>query len=174
MSPRIVCVDTHVLIWGIRKTANADQVSMIIRAESYLKALAEEGALLMIPAVAMAEFLVKVPPEEHSVMIARLGESWIVQPFDNNAAQEYARIWQEWERMKDCGTFPDEESVLSSNRSHLKADIMILASAIVGNAEVIVSHDDLLLKLGPKISGAPYVTEIPDVQKQPDLPLEFS
>jgi len=175
VSNSLVCVDTHVLIWGIKKEASPGQEAMIPRAERYLENLESEGATIMVPAVVLAEVLAKVPLESHPVIMGRMGECFVAHPFDAEAALEYSHIWYEWEKRKPLSEIPESElsnEQKDSYKRHIKADFMIMATAIVGGASLIVSHDPLLHKLAKFYPGCPRVIEIPFVIGQGELQLD--
>lgn len=55
----MVCLDTHVLIWGIKEEASPGQEDMVQRAKSYIKYLVDRGVGLMVPAPVVAEAMIR-------------------------------------------------------------------------------------------------------------------
>ena len=50
----MICIDTMVLIWGVQRNRNA---VMVERTSRYLSYLEEENEIVMVPSVAVAEYL---------------------------------------------------------------------------------------------------------------------
>ncbi len=55
----MVCLDTHVIIWGIKEEASPGQENMVQRAKSYIRHQVNQGVNLMIPAPVVAEALIR-------------------------------------------------------------------------------------------------------------------
>jgi|SRR6185503_3832815 len=135
------CIDNHILIWGIRKEATPGQESMILRAELFLEFLAAQKTRIMVPAVVLGEFLVKVPADKHLDVQTVFQKRFQVVPYDNLAASLAARIQQEHR---------GGASHSNTSRDVLKADIQILATAVTRKAAVLYTHDEDLTKLASR------------------------
>jgi len=155
-----VCIDNHILIWGVRKKATPGQEGMILRAELFLDLLEERKVRIMVPAVVQGEFLVRVPADKHQEVLAVFEKRFQVVPYDSVAASWAAKIYQ---KHKVSGT-----SHSNANRDVLKADIQILATAVTRKASVLYTHDEDLTKL-----ASPYlrVSQLPEglAKQQPLL-----
>ena len=97
----IVCLDNHILVWGIKEEASSGQEEMIHRAKRFFKWLDNEGYKVLIPANVIAEFLMLIPHEGHGKVISQFNRYFIVAPFDTAAASCFAKIWR---KRNDDGT----------------------------------------------------------------------
>src|SRR5713226_4839145 len=134
-----VGVDAMVIIWGLKKTHHKGKkstlqnvVEMQRRARILLETLAEEKETVVVPSVAVAEVLLGVDPNEHGHFIAELQARFFLPPFDLRATVIAAKLWQAHREL------PKEETI---ERKHLKADVMILATAKVAGATRFYSHE---------------------------------
>ena len=60
----VVCLDTMILIWGVKRESTPGQELKIKNAVAFLKDLEEQGAQIIIPAPVLAEVLTRVPGRE--------------------------------------------------------------------------------------------------------------
>jgi predicted nucleic acid-binding protein len=158
-----ICLDTHVLIWGIKEQAEPGQEAMIPRAKTYFAHLQKNSAQVLLPAIVVAELLMRIPPELHSTVTNLMHGSFHVAPFDVKAAMTFSRIWQS---KRDS---PEMKSLLADpkvKREELKADCMIVATAVAQEADSIVSHDK---KLNIFAEGFIKCIEIPEIAEQMEL-----
>lgn len=138
----IYCIDSHVLIWGVKKEANADQSHMIPRAEYFLQQCEESHAVLMVPAIVVAEVLIGIPEPEKEQVLSTMNQRFRIYPFDTRASVQFARLWDEkWAESKK------EELSDTVTRAHLKADFMILSIALANNATRMYTGDGPLTRL---------------------------
>ncbi len=155
----MICLDTHILIWGVRGFASPGQEAMIGRARRYIQWLRLTGRQVMIPAPVVAEYLVDEDP-------ARRREGGIFEvafempPFDLPAAALAAEI----HRDRDLVRFVRES--FDRSRQAIKTDVMILAIAIHRQADALVTHDvDILRRLA---RGRIEVVQIPEIPANVD------
>jgi predicted nucleic acid-binding protein len=134
----IVCIDTHVLIWGIKKDSSSSQKMMIERTINFLNWLQKEQQIIIVPAPVLGEFLMKIPHDEHPKITREIQSRFIVPPYDAATASMFARIWQ---TNKNNG-LPSEKD----GREKIKTDSMIVAVAVVNNAKILYSEDPGLQK----------------------------
>jgi predicted nucleic acid-binding protein len=159
----LVCFDSHVLIWGISEYATDGQEDMIDRTKRFLKWLDNRKTQILIPSVIIAEFLMSVPPEHHTSITNLLERSFVVAPFDTQAASMYSRIWQE---KKGQGIVKQLQKG-GKTREAIKVDCMLVAIAVVRKASIIYSHDRIgVAKIA---EGYIDVEEIPDIPEQQNL-----
>jgi predicted nucleic acid-binding protein len=155
----IVCVDTQVLIWGIKEDATPGQESMIEKAKHFFGRATESGETLLIPSVVVGELLMRVPPALHTMILNLIQRGFITAPYDLEAAAIFARLWQE---RKDDGVI-EELLQNGATRSELKADCQIVATALAAGATSIISHDTGVRRFaGDEIA----VSELPAGVKQ--------
>jgi predicted nucleic acid-binding protein len=136
----IVFLDTMVLVWWVRKEASTGQSSMVTRARWLMDSLDAGGEEVMVSAVSVGEFLRGSQPQARSAQNIIIEETFIVRPFDNLAANIAA---DKFANAVDADGYEDRKTVL-------KADLMILATAVASRADVIYSHDTNLRKLAEK------------------------
>ena len=155
-----VCIDNHVLIWGIREHADPGQEDMIPRTKSFFDDCKKNNIQIMVPSVVLAELLTAIDPKHHAMVHNLIASSFLVPPFDSAASTIFAKLWQS---RKDSGAIERIKSELGATRQELKADCMIVATGIAHKADAIYSHDS---KLKNFANGAIPVLEIPRVHIQ--------
>jgi predicted nucleic acid-binding protein len=154
MEMELVCFDTHILIWGVQKTARPQQQDMIPKTRRFLEHLDDKQIKAIIPSVVLSEFLMPIPADKMGIYLHKIDEKFLVIPYDAMAAIEFAKIWQ---------SKNDDNTIQALrhdgfSKHHLKVDGMIIATAVTQKASCIYSHDTGLKKLA---SGYIEVKEIP-------------
>jgi predicted nucleic acid-binding protein len=158
----MVCIDSHVMIWAIKEESAPGQEFMIPKAKAFLKWLDKTDVKVIVPSVVVAEFLMRIPPEIHTTINNLIQRNFISPPFDLQAAAHFSRIWQARKSQKVLQDLIDN----GKTRQELKADSMIVATALARGASLIYSHDEGLKKFA---EGYIRVLEIPDVPEQKQL-----
>jgi hypothetical protein len=156
----IICLDTHILVWGIKQDASDGQEHMVPIARSFIKSLGDDKNIkVMVPSVVVGELLMRVPPEKHEEVNRLFYSRFMVPSYDIAAASCFARIWQEKKNI-----FPQfKEEFPDSTREELKADCQIVAIAVTHGARCIYSYDDNLTKFA---NGHIEVRKMPEVVEQ--------
>lgn len=132
----IYCIDSNIIIWGIKKQATKGQEEMIARAEQIFAKADELEDYIVIPTVALSEILAPELPHIRAKYIEILKKSFVIAPFDERAALKYAEIMHErFEEVKDLA------ASTNNPRQKTKVDHMIIATALVYNANAIYSTD---------------------------------
>lgn len=134
---------------------------MIERTKNYLKFLYEQKKRIMIPAPVVGEFLVKFNDTERNDLIQVIEKSFYVPSFDIRAAGLAAEL------TGNQSIISEIKETTDINKACLKVDAMIVAIAILHNAEMIVTNDPHLAKLA---QGRIQVNQVPVI---PDQPLLF-
>lgn len=161
---RLICVDTQVLIWGIKEQASPGQKNMVPRAKAFLDGESED-TFIMVPSVVVGEFLMRVPPRLHPAVLNLMERGFVLPPYDVKAASIFSELWQA--RSAD-GTIEDLKTS-GELRSKIKADCQIVATAIAQEADVLISHDDGVAKFaGQRV----LVREIPTGSEQIELAMD--
>lgn len=160
---KTVCLDTHILIWSIKEQSSPGQEYMIPRAKKFLEYLESEKYIVLIPAIVVAELLMRVPPELHATVTNLLDRSFVIPPFDLQSSTYFARIWQDKQKQ---GIIKELQQNYQAQRDEIKADCMIVAIALSRGAECIYSYDK---KLRIFANGHIEVEEIPIIPNQPSL-----
>lgn len=151
----VVCLDTSILIWGVREFAEPGQESLIERAQHFLKRCDEEGKKVIVPSIVLGELLAGVPHDKMPGLIDIMGKRFMVLPFDTPAAIVFARMWRDWK-----GKYVEETESDEYSRKLAKADHMILATAITKGAWCIYTHDKYMKRFA---DGSIEVFELPEM-----------
>ena len=158
----MVCLDTHVIIWGIKEEAAPSQENMVQRAKSYIKHQVSQGVDLMIPAPVVAEALIRGEVDHLRTIRTIIEKSFFISAFDSPAAFLAAEL----ERSRGVVELLEEGQV---PRSHIRIDTQIAAIAITQNADMIISHDPHMCTVA---QDRIQVVEIPDIPEQENLQFE--
>jgi predicted nucleic acid-binding protein len=153
----IYCIDSNIIIWGIKKQASKGQEEMIARAEQIFAKADELEDYILIPTVALSEILAPELPHIRAKYLEIFKKSFIVAPFDERAALKYAEIMHErFEEVKDLA------ASTNTPRQKTKVDHMIIATALVHGATAIYSTDEGLRKFA---KGLIDVRDVPPLKQ---------
>ena len=133
----LVSLDTNILIWAIKEQASPGQEEMILRSKKLLEKIRKNRKRAMVSTIVVSEFLINVDPGLMPLTIDLIEKTFIVVPFDTQSAMMFARIWQE----KNKSKIIEELKQSGIGRQQLKADCLIVASAVTRKATCIYSHD---------------------------------
>jgi hypothetical protein len=136
MAPPPVCLDTTVTIMGIKGTGGDE--AAIERSKALIQSLRKSKVSIVLPTVVMSETLVRVPFADHRAFMDQLQKSFIVVPFDTAAASQFANLWN---IHKNHVFARDAKKDPERTRAMLKADCMIIATAMAVGAECIYTHN---------------------------------
>ena len=154
----IVCVDTHVLIWGVQRYAASSQLGMIDRTINFLQWLDNEKHRIIVPSPVLGEFLMKIPSQDHDNITREIQSKFIVPPYDAVTASMFAQIWQ-----KNINNgLPSE----NNGRERIKTDSMIVAVAVKKKKKILYSEDPGLQKFA---KGFIETRGIPVIPRQMEL-----
>jgi predicted nucleic acid-binding protein len=151
----IYCVDSNIIIWGIKKQSSKGQEEMIERAEIFFRKVDEYKDFIIIPSIVLAEILAPEPAAYRAKYLEIINNSFIIANFDTRAALKYAEIMN--------GRFEEVKQIASEAdipRQKMKADHMVISIAIVNGANCIYSTDN-----GLKTFAKGYI----DVQELPHI-----
>ena len=160
----LVCLDTQILIWGVKGQASSGQEGMIPKAKSFLRYLDKSGIRSLVPAIVLAELLMPIPPHSRQAFSEFMQKNFIVLPFDTKAAVHFAEIWQSKKEQQVIDELMQNPEIA---KAHLKADCMIVAIALARGASCIYSHDEDVQRFG---EGYIEVREMFDIYEQLELP----
>ena len=126
--PAIVCFDTQVFCWALRDWRNTTEPN-VHKAAYLLEALTnDKDTRIAIPSIVLAEALVAMPLERQMAFTILVSKHFDVAPFDLAAAREFPRVFK---------AFPK-----SKGRQALKADALILATALARGARTMYTEDE--------------------------------
>lgn len=164
-----VCLDNHILIWGVRGVSTPGQEQQIEQARQLFEELDESDARVMIPSVVVAEFLAGVPKPQHGNLLDVLNRRFQIPPFDTRTAALAAELWREAAERNPHLKEQIKEAFPGIEKAKIKADMMILATALARNADILYTHDGPLAKVA---KGRIDVRQLPPLRpRQADLPL---
>jgi predicted nucleic acid-binding protein len=127
----LVCFDTQIIIWGIKKDATPGQEDMIVKAEHLIQQCEEERIQIIVPAIVVAELLSGLKPESYSEFTAFMQRRFMVIPFDTQAALHFAVMWRN-----------RKQSLIDAvTRTEMRTDYLIIATAKARGAKCIYSED---------------------------------
>ncbi|MFH0957720.1 MAG: hypothetical protein V1897_03365 [Pseudomonadota bacterium] len=158
----LVCLDSNIVIWGIKGTASSGQEGMVPKAKAFLEYLQENKITALIPMPVLAEILIHVPAENHLGFIDHLRKGYHLPPFDFQAASFYARLFK-----TNIKSLKKERGDQHLTNRDIKADLMIVASALAQGASCIYSDDKGLMKVA---GNAIKVEKLPSLARQERLP----
>jgi hypothetical protein len=139
----IVCIDSNIIIWGIKKQITAGQEAdrLIERAEYFFKWVDADKIDVLIPSIVLAEILAPEPENLRAEYYNILSKNFIIVNFDERTAFKYAQLVHgRFDELKKAAIEAD------ISRNKMKIDHMIVACAMVNNANCIYSHDNGLKK----------------------------
>src|SRR5205085_8675651 len=134
-------IDAQILIWGIKNQATPNRVEMIERARAFFRKCDEDRERIILPAQALAEFLVGYTDQQCRESLALLSKGFIIAPLDAKAAVIAAQI----QRDVDLKGLMGEHGIA---RQTIKADVNVVASAIAAGANYLYSEDGHMKALG--------------------------
>lgn len=144
--PRI-CLDTQILAWAMRGPRDAREEALREKSLYLIHELEAQRADIIIPAVAVAEFLGLMPSSQRLPLVAALESTFQVIPFDPMAAFEFTRL-----------------PLTGDSREKNKSDRMILATALAAKADVVYSEDQDLHDIGHSFIEVRRLPSIPPRQ----------
>jgi predicted nucleic acid-binding protein len=165
----VYCIDSNIIIWGIKKQASPGQEEMIERAEQIFSRADEFEDYLVIPTLVLSEVLAPELLHIRPKYIEIFKKSFIVAPFDERAALMYAEIMHD--RFEEVKNIAASTNTL---RQKTKVDHMIIATALVNNANAIYSTDAGLKAFAAGLIDVRDLPPIkqsmqPQITRQPDL-----
>lgn len=159
----LVCIDSQIFIWGIKRQSKPDQKNMIELAVRFIDKLSREDAKLLLPVPMMTELLSPVPVSDHASIISLMDKRFLIAPFDNLAAIKCAELLHTVANEKDIQEYKENHSI---PKAKIKYDCMIAAIAITRRASIIYSNDADLKKFA---CGQINVVPMPLIPVQTDL-----
>jgi predicted nucleic acid-binding protein len=158
--PKTICIDCNILIWGVRKFSTTGQEEMVSRAEAFISNCSKDQSQILVPTVAMAEFLTRTNPPDVDAIESGFESLFIVANFDIRAA----RIFADLHRSYIAANGPKAPNGVSAVK--MKKDFMIVATALAHGASYIVSND---ADVGKFAQGKIQVSPLPEKSQQTEF-----
>lgn len=135
-----------IIQWGVlRRVHDSQSQNLVDRAADFIKWLSKQKCNVIVPSIVVGEVLLPVDPVAHTDALSEFSTKWIVVDYDIRAARRFAEISRS-RAVKDI-----KKEIQKANpdvtRSHLKADMMILATALIHGADHLYTHDGDFLKI---------------------------
>lgn len=160
---RLVCFDSNVVIWGIKKKASKGQEHMIEKTIKYIELLDKSKIQILIPSVVIAEILSNEPKEKHIGILKELSQNkFVIGHFNTLTAKIFAELFGD--SISHDKEYRTENQI---RKDKMKLDYMIVATAIENNASYICSNDKKDLETFSK--GKIRIINVPDVPEQKEL-----
>lgn len=138
----VVCVDTQILIWAIRGVgANEYKLTM---AKEFMKLLDARKDRIIIPYIVVGEMLVPVEEWNIKQVVSQYKSDWRIAEYNMACAIQFAKMRRNHALEQRRISL---QQVEKRTRAELIADVMIIATAIAYDADIIYSHDEPLRKL---------------------------
>jgi predicted nucleic acid-binding protein len=153
-----VCIDSNIIVWGLKKTSSDSQVHMIERAESFFEYLDKNKFDVIIPSIVITEILMPEPLDTHSKYLEIFKNKFIIGNFDARVASKCAELMHN--KYSDFQHFRKENNI---RKDKMKFDFAIVATAIEYGASCIYSHDPHLKSFAENLIN---VIEMPIFPKQ--------
>ena len=135
----LVCFDTQIIIWGVKKQATPGQEPNIDKAEFLIEQCEKDKIQVMLPSIVVAELLCAIDPSQYSAFNQIMQSRFMIIPFDMIAAAYFGKMWQERKKI-------ESKKIEGISRAEMKADLMIIATALSRKAECIYSEDGPLTR----------------------------
>ncbi|MBN2563934.1 MAG: type II toxin-antitoxin system VapC family toxin [Phycisphaerae bacterium] len=113
------------------------------RAKWLFESLEDEGSQIVVPAVALSEYLTKVDRNQQKGVVASLGTRFIIAPFDVKCAALAAFLFSEGQGVVKKGQ--------KGSRAMLRADSLIIATAVCHGVSIFYSGDKDCRKLAKRV-----------------------
>jgi hypothetical protein len=138
--PPIVAVDSMTLVWGLRNIGTQTQCR---NAGWLLDQFTRCKTQVILPSVALSEYLTAFDPAQHEAVKETLGKRFLFRDFNADCAPLAAKLFRLGSQMRvknDPG-----------GRAVLRADCLIVATAHVNGAGCLYSNDSGVLALANTI-----------------------
>ncbi len=140
----MIAIDTQVLIWGFKKTATPNRQHMVAKAAELFRQVSEQRDKILIPSLVISEVLVKYSDDVRPVVLAELGKSFFIAPFDAPAAAIAAKLYA------DRSTWKASRDATGNSRQCIKVDISILATVAANSIPSFYVEDNRLFDLAKR------------------------
>ncbi|MEO1163293.1 MAG: PIN domain-containing protein [Chloroflexota bacterium] len=142
----VISLDTQLLYWAIIQRPPMGHEHVLGQVTRFLKWTVDNEHKVIVPSIVLSELLIGVPYDKQKYVLAQVTAHYRIVPFDLKASAVFAKMRRDHlikHRLDDLLN-PD---ILHATRGALKADIMIIATAIAHGADILYSYDDKLRRL---------------------------
>jgi hypothetical protein len=160
---KLVCVDSQIFIWGIKKQSLPTQADMIPKAIKLIDWLIDNEYKLLLPVPLLTEVLSPVPVNEQHLVLSLIDKKFQIAPFDNIAAYKCSELIYNSLKQQELVEYREQHLV---TKNKIKFDCMIAAIAITRKAACIYSEDPDIKKFA---GGHITISSLPLLGNQTDL-----
>lgn len=156
---KVVCLDTQLLQWGLLKNPSYNNGDLVEKAQDFLDWLDKQNPDVVIPSIVVGELLVTLNPDQKTLALNELVSKWKVIPYDILAAMQFS-VMRDKKHVRKLMQDIRDSAGQKTTRATLTADLMIVATAIAHQADVIYTWDDDILKFANGHIDAQRFTDI--------------
>ncbi|MDD5302415.1 MAG: PIN domain-containing protein [Elusimicrobia bacterium] len=161
--PGVVCFDTMIIVWGVLGLAEDSALDLPGKCRHLLETCETEKTMILVPSIVLGELLIREPPEKHQAIIESMYKHFQVASYDPASARQFAEIWR---KRNTDGTVASLKKATrltkAASKAELRADTMIVATAITHGAQRIYTHDKRMQRLA---AGFIEALDVPEIQK---------
>lgn len=153
-----ICIDTNILIWGVKERCTPGQEDMIERARLFLDSLDDYD--VYVNSITIAELLCGIEDEAKANELKTiLLKRFKIINFNTNSATIFAKLYSK--KNNHIEILNEIDKNYHKSRQAIKVDYQIIATAISNNCEHLYSHDKGLSTFA---DGKIEVKEIPELE----------
>lgn len=153
-----IILDTQVLVYATESCKHEQNDNLHWQARKFVEEATAQGKTLWLPAIVMAEYLAFYSAEHSTRIGNEILNQFRVLSFDARCAFAAGRLMHG--PAKDLIEQRDTSKAVRKRK--ISADCQIIATAIACSADVVISHDEDLHRLGKekvKVEFIPQMTE---------------
>ncbi|MCY4527049.1 MAG: PIN domain-containing protein [Anaerolineaceae bacterium] len=137
---KLICLDSNVVIFGIlRRSKSPSEQHFVEMSHELIRLLEKAKCRVLLPTVCVGELLVPIPEQHHASELGKLRRDWRIVEYDVLAASQFAKMRHD---KLSNRTLRDLRRGDPSSAKHQQiADVMIAATAIVHQAEILYTTD---------------------------------
>lgn len=157
--PDMVCLDTGFLIWGVQGISRTSQADMPLRAAVMIGLLSQQGVMLGVPTIVLAEYLVGINQTDHAGVISSLEGFYQLLPFDLACSRQFGSIARSQRALVSELAQQSDVPI----RQKLRVDLFIIATALGHGATALYSEDRHMGRLAEGLIDVRAMPPLPDL-----------
>jgi hypothetical protein len=132
---KLVCIDSQIFVWGIKKQYSEGQGRMVPKTTRLLEHLDEQKIEILLPSPVITEVLTPVPKDKFPKFFAIINRRFRVASLDTIAAMKCAEMI--YDKKQNDSAFLEARKSGKYPRRKMKHDFLISAIAVANNAKCI-------------------------------------
>ncbi len=162
--PKNICIDTNIIIWGVKKECTAGQEDMMEKTKFFFDWVQNNKINVYITSITLAELLCNMDETKQNDFTKIITNTFPIISFNANTATIYGKLWLTGKEKKLLEQAKNKQ--IDTNRQRMKVDYQIVACAIAANCDALFTHDKGLQYFADDKIKVYQITNIP-----PDLKL---